>query len=161
MLPPATRSDKPFSGVNAYNNGFAEIAARFFNQLRVFYSSSPKDDAVNTGFKRLFYCLQLTDASTQLDRNQDGAGYLSNNVPVMDFTRCGAIKVNDMQPCCAERLPLQGDVYRVIREYGLLVIITLIESDAPAFSEVYSWNYFYVTLPPCLELEVRGADAPL
>jgi hypothetical protein len=55
-----------------------------------------------------------------------------------------------MQPRRSERLPPQGDVYRVVREYGLLVIITLIESDAPAFSEVYSWNYFYVTLPPCI-----------
>jgi hypothetical protein len=56
-------------------------------------------------------------------------------------------------------LPLQGDVYRVIREDGLLVIIALIESDASAFSEVYGWDYFYGDLPPYFILSLLNDDS--
>ena len=53
-----------------------------------------------------------------------------------------------MQPWCPQRLPLQGNLYRVIREYRLLIIVALIKANALTVSKVYSGDYFYVNLTP-------------
>ena len=52
-----------------------------------------------------------------------------------------------MQPWCPQRLPFQSYLYRVIREYRLLVIITLVKANALTMSNVYGGDYFYCNLP--------------
>jgi len=52
-----------------------------------------------------------------------------------------------MQPGRPQRLPLQGHLYRVIEEDRLLLVVTLIEANALAVSEVYGWDYFYISSP--------------
>ncbi len=52
-----------------------------------------------------------------------------------------------MQSGCSQRLPLQGYLYRVIRENGFLFIVALIQADAVTAFKVYGRYYFYFSLP--------------
>jgi len=55
-----------------------------------------------------------------------------------------------MQPRCTQRLPPQGSLYRVIRKYRFLVIVTLIQANALTLPQVYGWDYFYCDPPSFL-----------
>jgi len=65
----------------------------------------------------------------------------------MEFAGGGAVKVNNMYPGRPQGLPLQCYLRRVTREYRFLLIVTLVEADAPAFSDVQGWNYVYGFTP--------------
>jgi hypothetical protein len=54
----------------------------------------------------------------------------------MEFAGGGAVKVNNVYPGRPQGLPLQCYLRRVTREYRFLLIVTLVEADAPAFSDV-------------------------
>ena len=62
----------------------------------------------------------------------------------------GAVEVNDMEAGRSQRLPLQGDLYRVVGEDRLLLVIALVEADAPAVSDVYGRYNIRDNLPKSL-----------
>ncbi len=53
-----------------------------------------------------------------------------------------------MQSGCPQRLPLKSYLYRVIREYRFLVIVTLIKTNTLTISKVNGRNYLYCSLTP-------------
>jgi hypothetical protein len=57
-----------------------------------------------------------------------------------------------MQAGRSQRLPLQGDFYRVVEEDRLLLIIALVEANAPAVPDVYGRNDFRDNLPVAYRL---------
>ena len=147
------RRQIPLPGINADNNRLGKLTAGLSNQLRRFHSGCTQDDALYASFKQLLYRFQLADATTHLDRNQRRAGYLPDDLQITELTGNGTIKVNNMQPGCPQRLPLQSHLYRVVREYRFLLIVALIQANAFTISKVYSRNNFYGTLPHRLTLK--------
>lgn len=122
------------------------LATGFFNQFGIIDGCRTEDNTFDAGFKQLLYCFQSADAPTQLCGYQYGAGYLGNEVQVTGFAAGGAIKVNDMDSGCPQRLPFQSYLQRVVREPGFAVVIALIQSDAPAISNIYGRDYFYCSV---------------
>ena len=53
-----------------------------------------------------------------------------------------------MQSGCPQRLPLKSYLYRVIREYRFLIIVTLIEANTLTIPNIYRWDYLYFSLTP-------------
>ncbi len=101
----------------------------------------------------MLHGFQPADAAAQLSRNQQGTGYLGDNILVVDLASSGAIKVDNMQSWCSQRLPLKGYLYRLVGEYRFLPVITLIEANALTISEVYGRDDFRNSLPYRLILE--------
>ena len=133
----------PFPGINTDDNRFPEAAARLFNQPGVFHGGGAQDDPLYAGFEQLLDGLRSADASAELSGNQQAVGDVSYYLQINELTPGGAIQVNDMYPGCPQRLPLQGDLYRLLGEYRFLVIVTLIEADTLTLFQVYCRDNFY------------------
>ena len=142
-MKPAVGGNTSFAGINADDDRVVKFTTGFFNQLGVFYGDGAEDNTFDTSLKYLLNRFQLADASAELSRHQYGAGDFFDNVQITELTLGGTIKVNDMDSGSSQRLPAESYLYGVIREAGFLVVITLIETDAPAISKVYSGDYFY------------------
>ena len=138
------RGNPPLSGIDTNDNRVTEPAACLLNQIGIFHSGCAQDNALYTGLKPFFYCIYVPDATTQLGRDQYCAANLLDNIQISRPATGSAIKVNDMQPGCSQRLPSQSDLYRVIREDSLLVVITLVQANAVTTSNVYGRDYFYL-----------------
>ena len=88
-----------------------------------------------------------SQAAAHLDGDKDGLDEVSYYLGVGGPPLAGAIEVDHVQASGASLLPGEGHGHRVVAEHGLVLEVTLIETDTAAATDIDGWDYLHAFSP--------------
>ena len=127
---PAVCRNQPVAGVDSQNQLSRELAAHFSKPFRLFDCQRPDNGAGQTGVKQFRQNGFFPNPAAQFAGNVDRLKYRLDGGHIDRFAVFCPVEVNQMQMTPSFRRPFLSHFRRVRAEYGLLVVVALLKSDA-------------------------------